>query len=48
MPRIGYPGDLNNLSLVGTLGGVEMGFPLAGVPHKKGGGAAAIDGLGTR
>ncbi len=35
--RIGHLGDFNDLSLIGTLGGVEMGFALAGVSHKKGG-----------
>ena len=29
--------------LAGTLSGVEMGLTLAGVPHAKGGVAAAID-----
>ena len=37
------PGDFNDLSLIGTLGGVEMGFALAGVPHQKGGVMAAMD-----
>ena len=41
--RIGHLGDFNDLSLIGTLGGVEMGFSLAGVPHKKGGVAAAME-----
>jgi alanine-glyoxylate transaminase/serine-glyoxylate transaminase/serine-pyruvate transaminase len=41
--RIGHLGDFNDLTLVGTLAGVEMGLGLAGVPHKKGGAQAAID-----
>jgi len=41
--RIGHLGDFNDLMLAGTLGGVEMGLELAGVPHKKGGVAAALD-----
>jgi alanine-glyoxylate transaminase/serine-glyoxylate transaminase/serine-pyruvate transaminase len=41
--RIGHLGDLNDLTLLGTLCGVEMGLGLAGVPHKKGGAAAAMD-----
>jgi len=41
--RIGHLGDFNDLSLIGTLGGVEMGFALAGVPHQKGGVAAAME-----
>jgi alanine-glyoxylate transaminase/serine-glyoxylate transaminase/serine-pyruvate transaminase len=41
--RIGHLGDFNDLMLAGTLAGVEMGLELAGVPHKKGGIAAAMD-----
>jgi len=41
--RIGHLGDFNDLMLVGTLGGIEMGLGLAGVPHKKGGLQAALD-----
>ena len=41
--RIGHLGDFNDLMLVGTLGGIEMGLGLAGVPHKKGGVQAALD-----
>jgi alanine-glyoxylate transaminase / serine-glyoxylate transaminase / serine-pyruvate transaminase len=41
--RIGHLGDFNDLMLAGTLGGVEMGLGLAGVPHTKGGVAAALD-----
>ncbi|MGU9979309.1 pyridoxal-phosphate-dependent aminotransferase family protein [Phreatobacter sp. HK31-P] len=40
--RIGHLGDINDLTLVGTLGGVEMGLGLAGVPHKSGGVTAAM------
>ncbi|MEM7777513.1 MAG: aminotransferase class V-fold PLP-dependent enzyme [Pseudomonadota bacterium] len=35
--RIGHLGDFNDLTLVGTLSGVEMGLRLAGVPHTAGG-----------
>jgi len=35
--RIGHLGDLNDLTLAGTLCGVEMGLVLAGVPHAGGG-----------
>ena len=35
--RIGHLGDFNDLTLMGTLAGVEMGLELAGVPHRKGG-----------
>jgi alanine-glyoxylate transaminase/serine-glyoxylate transaminase/serine-pyruvate transaminase len=41
--RIGHLGDFNDLSLVGTLGGVEMGLVAAGVPHRPGGVQAAVD-----
>jgi len=43
--RIGHLGDFNELMLMGTLCGIEMGFSLAGVPFKKGGPAAAIESL---
>lgn len=45
--RIGHLGDFNDLTLLGTLCGVEMGLGLAGVPHRKSGVAAAMDYLGT-
>jgi alanine-glyoxylate transaminase/serine-glyoxylate transaminase/serine-pyruvate transaminase len=41
--RIGHLGDFNDLTLIGTLGGVEMGLAAAGVPHRKGGVQAAMD-----
>ena len=41
--RIGHLGSFNDLMLVGTLGGVEMGLSLAGVPHSKGGVQAAME-----
>jgi alanine-glyoxylate transaminase/serine-glyoxylate transaminase/serine-pyruvate transaminase len=40
--RIGHLGAFNDLSLCGTLAGVEMGLTLAGVPHQPGGVAAAL------
>jgi len=40
--RIGHLGDFNDLMLAGTLSGVEMGLEVAGVPHSKGGVAAAL------
>jgi alanine-glyoxylate transaminase/serine-glyoxylate transaminase/serine-pyruvate transaminase len=43
--RIGHLGSFNDLMLVGTLGGVEMGLRLAGVPHKDGGVMAALESL---
>jgi alanine-glyoxylate transaminase/serine-glyoxylate transaminase/serine-pyruvate transaminase len=41
--RIGHLGDLGDLQLVGTLGGVEMGLRAAGIPHQPGGVQAAMD-----
>jgi alanine-glyoxylate transaminase / serine-glyoxylate transaminase / serine-pyruvate transaminase len=41
--RIGHLADLNDLMLSGALSGVEMGLELAGVPHRKGGVAAALE-----
>ena len=43
--RIGHLGHFNDLMLMGTLAGVEMGLRIAGVPHKDGGVAAAINSL---
>jgi alanine-glyoxylate transaminase / serine-glyoxylate transaminase / serine-pyruvate transaminase len=43
--RIGHLGDFNELMLMGTLCGVEMGLSLAGVPFNKGGVAAAMNSL---
>jgi len=45
--RIGHLGDFNDLTLMGTLAGVEMGLSLAGVPHRKGGAQAAMDYLAS-
>ena len=52
--RIGHLGDFNDLMLTGTLAGVEMGFALAGIPHRTGGVQTAMasllgsDGLAAR
>jgi alanine-glyoxylate transaminase/serine-glyoxylate transaminase/serine-pyruvate transaminase len=43
--RIGHLGDFNDLMLLGTLAGIEMGLELAGVPHQKGGVDAAMASL---
>ena len=40
--RIGHLGDFNDLTLIGTLAGVEMGLARARVPYKQGGVAAAM------
>ncbi|HEY3586269.1 MAG TPA: aminotransferase class V-fold PLP-dependent enzyme, partial [Myxococcaceae bacterium] len=41
--RIGHLGDFNDLMLMGTLGGVELGLRAAGVPHQAGGLPAAME-----
>ena len=40
--RIGHLGSLNDLTLAGTLAGVEMGLELNGIPYRKGGVDAAL------
>ena len=46
--RIGHLGDFNELMLMGTLTGVEMGLSIAGVPHEPRGVAAAMEFLAER
>src|SRR3954469_14878772 len=46
--RIGHLGHFNDLMLMGTLSGVEMGFDLAKVPHRSGGLLAAMEVLKRR
>ncbi|WP_232666226.1 pyridoxal-phosphate-dependent aminotransferase family protein [Pseudonocardia sp. TRM90224] len=41
--RIGHLGHFNDLTLAGTLAGVQMGLQLAGVPIKPGGVEAALE-----
>jgi len=41
--RIGHLGHFNDLTLCGTLAGVEMGLAAAGVPHRTGGLQAAME-----
>jgi alanine-glyoxylate transaminase/serine-glyoxylate transaminase/serine-pyruvate transaminase len=43
--RIGHLGSFNDLMLMGTLSGVEMGLRAAGIPHREGGVLAAIASL---
>jgi alanine-glyoxylate transaminase/serine-glyoxylate transaminase/serine-pyruvate transaminase len=43
--RIGHLGDFNDLTLAGTLSGVEMGLALSGVPIVREGVRAALDHL---
>jgi alanine-glyoxylate transaminase/serine-glyoxylate transaminase/serine-pyruvate transaminase len=45
--RIGHLGDFNDLALMGTLAGVEMGLQLAAVPVKASGVQAAMQYLGA-
>jgi alanine-glyoxylate transaminase/serine-glyoxylate transaminase/serine-pyruvate transaminase len=40
--RIGHLGDINHLTLLGAISGVEMGLKLAGVPIGNGGVDAAM------
>lgn len=46
--RIGHIGHFNDLMLMGTLTGVEMGLDLANVPHRGGGVLAAMEVLKRR
>src|SRR3954454_5849632 len=46
--RIGHLGHFNDLMLMGTLAGVEMGLDLAKVPHRAGGVQAAMEVLKGR
>ena len=46
--RIGHLGSFNELMLLGTLAGVEMGLELAGVPYQSGGVQAAMDSFSDR
>jgi alanine-glyoxylate transaminase/serine-glyoxylate transaminase/serine-pyruvate transaminase len=45
--RIGHLGHFNDLMLCGALCGVEMGLHRAGIPHRAGGVAAALEFLGA-
>jgi alanine-glyoxylate transaminase/serine-glyoxylate transaminase/serine-pyruvate transaminase len=40
--RIGHLGDFHDLSVTGTLAGVEMGLTACGIPHRPGGVEAAM------
>ncbi|MGH6816470.1 MAG: pyridoxal-phosphate-dependent aminotransferase family protein [Hyphomicrobiaceae bacterium] len=41
--RIGHLGDINDLTVIAALSGIEMGLALAKVPHSAGGVQAAMD-----
>src|SRR5689334_7632896 len=45
--RIGHMGDLNEPMLLGTLAAIELALEEAGVPHARGGVAAAMESLRT-
>ena len=46
--RIGHLGDFNDLMLMGTLNGIEIGFEKAGIPYQKGGIAKATEILANK
>ncbi|TMJ56243.1 MAG: aminotransferase class V-fold PLP-dependent enzyme [Alphaproteobacteria bacterium] len=46
--RVGHIGHFNDLMLMGTLSGIEMGLALANVPHRSGGVLAAMEVLKAR
>jgi alanine-glyoxylate transaminase/serine-glyoxylate transaminase/serine-pyruvate transaminase len=48
MFRIGHLGDCNDLMLLATLAGCEMGLKLAGVPVAASGLPAAMDWLSSQ
>lgn len=41
--RIGHLGDFNDLTLLGTLSGIEMGLKRANIPYNKGGAQSALE-----
>jgi alanine-glyoxylate transaminase/serine-glyoxylate transaminase/serine-pyruvate transaminase len=41
--RIGHLGDFNDLMLMATLSGVELGLAKSGIPHQPGGIQAALN-----
>ncbi len=43
--RVGHLGAFNDLMLMGTLSGIEMGLARAGVAHRRGGAQSALDWL---
>ena len=45
--RIGHLGDFNDLTLIGTLGGIEIGLSICNIPHRAGGLQTAIDYLNS-
>ena len=45
--RIGHLGDFNDLMLAGTLGAVEVGLSVAGVPFRPGGVQVALEQLAS-
>ena len=47
MFRIGHLGDINDLTLIAALAGVEMGLGLAGITHRPGGVQSAMQSLAS-
>lgn len=41
--RIGHLGDINDVTLLGTLAGIEIGLHMAQIPHQAGGVQTAMD-----
>jgi len=41
--RIGHLGDINDVTLLGTLGAIEIGLHMADIPHQAGGVQKALD-----
>ena len=41
--RIGHLGDFNDVSVAGTLSGIEMGMRICGIPYRSGGVDAAVE-----
>ena len=41
--RIGHLGDFNDVTLAGTLSGVEMGLALSGIPFSANGVSVALE-----
>jgi alanine-glyoxylate transaminase/serine-glyoxylate transaminase/serine-pyruvate transaminase len=45
--RIGHLGEFNDVMLIGTLGGIELGLAAAGLSFRRGGVAAALEQLSS-
>jgi len=45
--RIGHMGNVNEPMIIGTIGSVEAGLEICGIPHGKGGAQAAVNALSS-